>query len=133
MKSSRKLYSAATAVFRVGVVTGIALSVILVSGLAFLPTTIPTTISSYAQTTTSPGDMTATTITSEGQTTTATISQMFAIQNTPTSIPDPTPGHEQSHQAVIALPLRDDGRLYMGTLTYTSSYPIEVVVLQQFN
>jgi hypothetical protein len=133
MKSSRKLYSAATAVFRVGVVTGIALSMILVTGLAFLPTAIPTTISSYAQTTTSPGDMTATTITSEGQTTTATISQMFAIQNTPTSIPDPTPGHEQSHQAVIALPLRDDGRLYMGTLTYTSSHPIEVVVLQQFN
>jgi hypothetical protein len=62
MKSSRKLYSAATAVFRVGVVTGIALSVIIVTGLAFLPTTI----SSYAQTTTSPGDMTATTITSEG-------------------------------------------------------------------
>lgn len=121
--------SAATAGSGVGVVTGIALSMILVTGLAFLPTTI----SSYAQTTTSPEDMTATTTTSEGQTTTATGGQMFAIQNTSTSIPDPTPGHEQSHQAVIALPPRDDGRLYTGTLTYTSSHPIEVVVLQQFN
>ncbi len=93
MKSSRKLISAATAVSRIGIVSGIALSVILVTGLALLPTTI----SSYAQTT-SPEDMTATTTTSEGQTTTATAtgSQMFAIQNTSTSIPDPTPGHEQA-------------------------------------
>ena len=129
MKSSRKLFSTATAVSSVGVVSGIALSVILVTGLAF----VPTTISSYAQTTTSPEDMAATTTTSEGQTTSATGGQMFAIQNTSTSIPDPTPGHEQSHQAVIALPFRNDGKLYTGTLTYTSSHPVEVVILQQFN
>jgi hypothetical protein len=58
---------------------------------------------------------------------------MFAIQNTATSIPDPTPGHEESNQAVIALPPRDDARLYTGTVTYTSSHPVEVVILQQFN
>ena len=130
MNSSRKSLFGAPAVSSVGVVSAIGLSVILVTGLAFLPITM----SSYAQTT-SPEDMTATTTTGEGQTTTATAtdSQIFAIQNTSTSIPDPTPGHEESHQAVIALPPRDDGRLYTGTLTYTSSHPVEVVILQQFN
>lgn len=130
MNSSRKSLFSAPPVSSVGVVCAIGLSVILVTGLAFLPITK----SSYAQTTTSPEDMTATTTTTEGQTTdAATGSQIFAIQNTSTSIPDPTPGHEQSHQAVIALPPRDDGRLYTGTVTYTSSRPIEVVILQQFN
>jgi hypothetical protein len=128
MNSSRKSLFSAPPVSSVGVVSAIGLSVILITGLAFLPVTR----SSYAQTT-SPEDMTATT-TTEGQTTaTVTGSQIFAIQNTSTSIPDPTPGHEQSHQAVIALPPREDGRLYTGTLTYTSSRPVEVVILQQFN
>ncbi len=81
--------------------------------------------------------MTATTTNSEAQqpagTSTGTGAQMFAIQNTSTSIPDPTPGHEEFHQAVIALPFRDDGKLYTGTVTYASSHPVEVVVLQQFN
>lgn len=129
MKSSRKSSSStAAAISNLGVVSGIALSVILVTGLAILPTTIS---SSYA--TVSPTNMTSPAAPTEGQTTTATGSQMFAIQNTSTSIPDPTPGHEDVHQVVYALPPRADGRLYTGTVTYTSSHPVEVVVLQQFN
>lgn len=57
----------------------------------------------------------------------------FAISETALSVPDPTPGHEEDHQAVIILPERDDGKLYVGTITFTSSIPLEAVVLQPFN
>lgn len=57
----------------------------------------------------------------------------FAISKSAQSMPDPTPGHEQYHQAVIVLPERDDGKVYAGTITYTASLPVEVVVLQPFN
>lgn len=128
MKSTRKS-SSFYSISNFGVFGGgIALAAILVTGLAVLPVTIS---SSYA--TVSTTNMTATTPATEGQTTTATGSQMFAIQNTSSSIPDTTPGHEEAHQMVLALPPRADGRLYTGTVTYTSSHPIEVVVLQQFN
>jgi hypothetical protein len=48
-------------------------------------------------------------------------------QGTITSIQDPLPGHEE-HQAAILLPLRQDGSIYSGVLTYTSSAPVEVVI-----
>ena len=48
-------------------------------------------------------------------------------QGTATSIQDPLPGHEE-HQAAILLPLRQDGSLYSGVLTYTASAPVEVVI-----
>src|ERR671910_1045474 len=48
-------------------------------------------------------------------------------QGTITSIQDPLPGHEE-HQAAILLPLRQDGSLYSGVLTYTASAPVEVIV-----
>jgi hypothetical protein len=48
-------------------------------------------------------------------------------QGTITSIQDPLPGHEEE-QAAILLPLRQDGSIYSGVLTYTASAPIEVVV-----
>ena len=69
----------------------------------------------------------------EQQTGTASSGEMFAIQNTSRSIPDPTPGHEEFHQAAIALPLREDGKIYRGIVTYTASQPVEVVVLHPFN
>ncbi len=56
----------------------------------------------------------------------------FAIQTTGSSMQDPLPGHE-SHQIVIALPPRDDGMIYAGTVTYSASKPVEVVVLHPFN
>jgi hypothetical protein len=56
----------------------------------------------------------------------------FAIQATQKSMQDPLPGHE-GHQIVIALPPRDDGKFYTGTVTYVASQPVEVVVLHPFN
>src|SRR5918994_922552 len=49
-------------------------------------------------------------------------------QGTVTSAPEPTPGHEE-HQYASILPLRQDGSIYSGVLTYTASVPVEVVVL----
>ena len=57
---------------------------------------------------------------------------MFAIQKTDKSIQDPLPGHE-AHQIVIALPPRDDGKMYSGQVTYSASKPVEIVVLNPFN
>jgi len=48
--------------------------------------------------------------------------QMFAIQKTDKSMQDPLPGHE-AHQIVIALPPRDDGKMYSGQVTYSASNP----------
>jgi hypothetical protein len=48
-------------------------------------------------------------------------------QGTVTSMQDPLPGHEE-HQAAIILPLRQDGSVYSGVITYTASAPVEVVV-----
>ena len=49
-------------------------------------------------------------------------------QGTVTSQQEPTPGHE-GHQYSSILPLREDGSIYSGVLTYTASVPVEVVVL----
>jgi hypothetical protein len=60
-------------------------------------------------------------------------SMPFALQNTKLSGPDPTPGHEQQHQAVTVLLPRNDSKIYSGTVTYASSIPVEVIVLHPFN
>jgi hypothetical protein len=63
----------------------------------------------------------------------ATISagESFAQQGTVTSIQDPLPGHE-AHQLALILPPREDSAIYQGTLSYTASKPVEVVILQNF-
>ena len=55
----------------------------------------------------------------------------FTVQNTSMSSQDPLPGHE-AHQAVIAAPPREDGKIYSGVATFTSSYPVEVIVLHGY-
>ena len=52
----------------------------------------------------------------------------FVVTGTTHSIQDPLPGHE-SHQVVIAAPLRDDEKIYSGIASFTSSQPVEVVIL----
>ncbi|MDQ3902716.1 MAG: hypothetical protein M3247_03545 [Thermoproteota archaeon] len=65
--------------------------------------------------------------------TTATGSEGLQIEEgTVTSAPDPLPGHSM-HQAALILPPKPDGSEYVGTLTYTASKPVEVVVLQDQN
>src|SRR6266571_3054565 len=58
-------------------------------------------------------------------------SSHVTIQNTTTSGPDPLPGH-QGHQAALILPPRADGKLWVGTVTWTSSKPVELVVLHGY-
>ena len=53
---------------------------------------------------------------------------MIIRQGTVTSSQDPLPGHEGMQMATI-LPFREDGTVYSGVLTYTSTAPVEVVTL----
>ena len=53
---------------------------------------------------------------------------MITRQGTVTSSQDPLPGHEGMQMATI-LPFRQDGTVYSGVLTYTSTAPVEVVTL----
>ena len=54
------------------------------------------------------------------------------MQKTATSSVDPLTGH-QAHQLVMALPPRSDGKIWVGTVTWTSSKPVELVVLHGYN
>ena len=55
-------------------------------------------------------------------------------QKTVMSQPAPVrhPG-QPSHEVVFALPLRDDGRIWSGTVTFTASKPIEAEILHLFS
>jgi hypothetical protein len=54
------------------------------------------------------------------------------IQKTGVSNTDPLPGHS-GHQLVMALAPRSDGKVWVGTVTWTASKPVEVVVLHGYN
>src|SRR5215203_2993150 len=57
----------------------------------------------------------------------------FVEQKTVMSQPAPVrhPG-QPSHEVVFALPLRDDGRVWSGTVTFTASKPIEAEILHTY-
>jgi hypothetical protein len=60
----------------------------------------------------------------------------FRVQNTTMSIPAPSANinnQTMPHQIVIALPLRQDGKIWTGTATFTASKPIEIEVLHKYN
>jgi hypothetical protein len=57
----------------------------------------------------------------------------FVIRKTAISVPGvPSPGHED-HQIVMALPTRDDGKIWSGKVSWISSEPIEVGFLIKHN
>jgi hypothetical protein len=56
----------------------------------------------------------------------------FTAQKTAISTVDSLPGHEM-HQAVIVLPQRSDGMVWVGTLSWSSSKPVEVRLLQNYD
>src|SRR5215207_9418108 len=64
--------------------------------------------------------------------TTSMTATTFTAQKTATSIVDSLPGHEL-HQAVIVLPQRTDGMIWVGTLSWSSSKPVEVRLLQNYD
>ena len=57
----------------------------------------------------------------------------FIEQKTVMSQPAPVrhPG-QPSHEVVFALPLRDDGKIWSGTVTFTASKPIEAEILHTY-
>src|ERR687885_1304005 len=60
----------------------------------------------------------------------------FRVQNTTMSMPAPNANLNNQtipHQIVIALPLRQDGKIWTGTATFTASKPIEIEVLHKYN
>lgn len=60
-------------------------------------------------------------------------SDTFIEQKTIMSKPAPVrhPG-QPSHEVVFALPLRDDGKVWSGTVTFTASKPIEAEILHTY-
>jgi hypothetical protein len=73
------------------------------------------------------------TTTAQQQSTPATpTSDTVTLQKTGVSDTDPLPGHS-GHQLVMALAPRSDGKVWVGTVTWTASKPVEVVVLQNYN
>lgn len=64
--------------------------------------------------------------------TTSMTDTTFTAQKTATSVVDSLPGH-QLHQAVVVLPQRTDGMIWVGTLSWSSSKPVEVRLLQDYD
>lgn len=54
------------------------------------------------------------------------------LQGTGISTVDTLPGHEH-HQAVVVLPARTDGKIWVGTISWTASKPVEVRLLYAYN
>jgi len=64
--------------------------------------------------------------------TTSMTATNFTAQKTAISTVDTLPGH-QMHQAVVVLPQRIDGKIWVGTLTWSASKPVEVRLLQNYD
>ena len=62
----------------------------------------------------------------------AQTSDNVTVQKTETSVQDPLQGN-QGHQAAIALAPREDGKVWVGTVSWTASKPVEVVILHGYN
>jgi hypothetical protein len=64
--------------------------------------------------------------------TTSMTATNFTAQKTAISTVDALPGHE-GHQAVIVIPQRTDGKIWVGTLSWSASKPVEVRLLQDYD
>ena len=69
-----------------------------------------------------------------GQNQTTSEEEVFIVQNTSMSAPAPVrhPG-QPLHEVVFALPLRDDGKIWSGKVSFTASKPIEVEILHMYS
>jgi hypothetical protein len=66
----------------------------------------------------------------------SSLPDVVTVQNTSMSVPAPSAlANKQNvpHQIVVALPLRDDGKIWTGTVTFTASKPIEIEVEHKYN
>ncbi len=64
--------------------------------------------------------------------TTSMTGTTFTAQKTVISTVDALPGHEM-HQAAIVVPQRTDGKIWVGTLSWSASKPVEVRLLQNYD
>src|SRR5215831_1614127 len=61
---------------------------------------------------------------------------IITVQNTSMSVPAPnarTNNQSIPHQIVVALPMRNDGKIWVGTATFTASKPVEVEVEHKYD
>ncbi|HEU5445529.1 MAG TPA: hypothetical protein VFU67_00150 [Nitrososphaeraceae archaeon] len=59
--------------------------------------------------------------------------EVFIVQNTSMSTPATVSHHGQPlHQIVWALPLREDGKIWSGSASFTASKPIEVEIIHDY-
>lgn len=64
------------------------------------------------------------------------LNESYAIVEQKTVMSQPAPVRhpgQPSHEVVFALPLRDDGRIWSGTVTFTASKPIEAEILHFYS
>jgi hypothetical protein len=61
------------------------------------------------------------------------IEEVYIVQNTSMSVPAPVrhPG-QPPHEVVFAIPLRDDGKIWSGRVSFTASKPIEAEILHMY-
>jgi opacity protein-like surface antigen len=112
-----------------GVIVAVAAAVVstLIAAAAIA---LPTMISVNAQNMTGGGGA-ATAAQNQTETTSMTATN-FTAQKTAISTVDTLPGHEM-HQAVVVLPQRTDGKIWVGTLSWSASKPVEVRLLQNYD
>jgi hypothetical protein len=62
-----------------------------------------------------------------------TTEEVFIVQNTSMSVPATVSHHGQPLHAIVwALPLRDDGKIWSGSVSFTASKPIEVEIIHDY-
>jgi len=63
---------------------------------------------------------------------TSSTATTITAQKTEMSTVDSLPGH-QGHQAVVVLPGRTDGKIWVGTISWSASKPVEVRLLHNYD
>ena len=102
--------------FTVSITAGIAVVLLLIGGAGINAILFNT---GYAQTVTG----------SHNQTT----EEVFVVQNTSMSVPASVPHHGQPLHAIVwVLPLRDDGKIWSGSVSFTASKPIEAEIIHDY-
>ena len=93
------------------------------------PTILPNT--GYAQTATGSQNQTTEEVVTRAQEEQTT--EVFIVQNTSMSVPASDTHHGQPLHAIVwVLPLRDDGKIWKGDVTFTASKPIEAEIIHDY-
>ena len=119
----------------IGIVATIAAIATIMAFASFFSTATTTKVYAQANTTRNATSAKPASSSSSMQSPAASAANMngtVTIQKTGVSSTDPLPGHS-AHQLVMALPPRSDGKVWVGTVTWTASKPVEVVVLHMYN